>query len=92
MATGSYLTQNHSRSQSEIQGDLHKCSKGMDVCKCIMPVRHGCPLSIQQNESSLNRLVVEVEEWGTLKPGCSSKLGWNGAKSYCHLHCAQNCK
>ncbi|GFX99302.1 transposon Ty3-I Gag-Pol polyprotein [Trichonephila clavipes] len=23
MATGSYLTQNHSRSQSEIQGDLH---------------------------------------------------------------------
>ncbi|GFV75768.1 uncharacterized protein TNCV_1756961 [Trichonephila clavipes] len=24
MATGSYLTQNHSRSQSEIQGDLHK--------------------------------------------------------------------
>ncbi|GFV04576.1 hypothetical protein TNCV_294531 [Trichonephila clavipes] len=25
MATGSYLTPNHSRSQSEIQGDLHKC-------------------------------------------------------------------
>ncbi|GFX38082.1 hypothetical protein TNCV_3836811 [Trichonephila clavipes] len=25
MAAGSYLTQNHSRSQSEIQGDLHKC-------------------------------------------------------------------
>ncbi|GFW61430.1 hypothetical protein TNCV_346781 [Trichonephila clavipes] len=24
MATGSYLTPNHSRSQSEIQGDLHK--------------------------------------------------------------------
>ncbi|GFX60710.1 hypothetical protein TNCV_4976861 [Trichonephila clavipes] len=31
MATGSYLTQNHSRSQSEIQGDLHKrmsCIRG----------------------------------------------------------------
>ncbi|GFX97170.1 hypothetical protein TNCV_556601 [Trichonephila clavipes] len=27
MATGSYLTPNHSRSQSEIKGDLHICSK-----------------------------------------------------------------
>ncbi|GFW89137.1 hypothetical protein TNCV_2685711 [Trichonephila clavipes] len=27
MATGSYLTQNHSRSQSEIQGDLHNYMK-----------------------------------------------------------------
>ncbi|GFY07857.1 hypothetical protein TNCV_4287931 [Trichonephila clavipes] len=26
MSTGSSLTQNYSRSQSEIQGDLHKCS------------------------------------------------------------------
>ncbi|GFW37947.1 hypothetical protein TNCV_4631481 [Trichonephila clavipes] len=27
MATGSALTQNHSRSQSEIQGDLHKLAR-----------------------------------------------------------------
>ncbi|GFW53524.1 hypothetical protein TNCV_4814301 [Trichonephila clavipes] len=31
MATGSYLTPNYSRSQSEIQGDLHKMSLNMST-------------------------------------------------------------
>ncbi|GFX30995.1 hypothetical protein TNCV_2024981 [Trichonephila clavipes] len=45
MATGSYLTPNYSRSQSEIQGDLHKLSVlsmhyHMRLSRCDIDINH----------------------------------------------------
>ncbi|GFS76514.1 hypothetical protein TNCV_1621321 [Trichonephila clavipes] len=45
MATGSYLTPNYSRSQSEIQGDLHRLTSElhrplycfMEICRSVNP-------------------------------------------------------
>ncbi|GFX07608.1 hypothetical protein TNCV_4158781 [Trichonephila clavipes] len=52
----------------------------MDVCKCIIPERHGGTLNSRQAASPLVRLVEKKERWK------ASKLGWNRAKSYCHLY------
>ncbi|GFT89274.1 transposable element Tcb1 transposase [Trichonephila clavipes] len=60
----------------------------MDVCKCIVPSRHGGTLSSRRAASPLVRLVAgdERRESSDPPPGYSpSKLGWNRAKSYCHL-------
>ncbi|GFW65127.1 hypothetical protein TNCV_393931 [Trichonephila clavipes] len=64
----------------------------MDVCKCIMPSRHGSTLSRRKAASPLVRLVAGDERWEDPDPtpGCSpSKLWWNRTKSYCHLYGAQ---
>ncbi|GFX84041.1 hypothetical protein TNCV_4858491 [Trichonephila clavipes] len=65
----------------------------MDVCKCILPSRHGGTLNRHRAASPLVRLVAgdERREAPDPPPGCSpSKLGWNRAKSYCHLYGAQD--
>ncbi|GFY05214.1 hypothetical protein TNCV_2206601 [Trichonephila clavipes] len=58
----------------------------MNVCKCIVSSWYS-----RRAASPLMRLVAGKERWeATDSPsGCSSKLGWNRAKSYCHLHGAQ---
>ncbi|GFV97031.1 hypothetical protein TNCV_3526171 [Trichonephila clavipes] len=55
--------------------------EGMDVCKCIVPSRHGgCKSSREVGGRGR-------EVGGPCPPGCSpSRLGWNQAKSYCHLN------
>ncbi|GFX31775.1 hypothetical protein TNCV_171081 [Trichonephila clavipes] len=61
----------------------------MDVCKCIVPLRHGYTLNSRRASSPLVRLVEGEEKWEG--KGCSSsKLRRNSAKSYCHLHAAQS--
>ncbi|GFW12036.1 hypothetical protein TNCV_4531011 [Trichonephila clavipes] len=66
----------------------------MDVCKCILPMCHGGTQNIRLAKSPLERL-VEEEEGGGLYPRpagyCPSKMGYNGAKPFCHLHGAQSC-
>ncbi|GFW54945.1 hypothetical protein TNCV_2785601 [Trichonephila clavipes] len=64
----------------------------MNVCKCIVPSRHGGTLNSRRAASLLVRLVAGDERWKAPNPppGCSlPKLGWNREKSYCHLYCAQ---
>ncbi|GFW15148.1 hypothetical protein TNCV_172951 [Trichonephila clavipes] len=63
----------------------------MDVYKCIVPSRHGGTLYSRRAASPLVRLVAGDERWEAPDPSprCSSKLGWNQAKSYCHLYGAQ---
>ncbi|GFW36958.1 uncharacterized protein TNCV_5018571 [Trichonephila clavipes] len=39
--------------------------KGMDVCKCIVPARHGGTLNSRRAASSLERLVEGEERWKT---------------------------
>ncbi|GFU06665.1 hypothetical protein TNCV_4352611 [Trichonephila clavipes] len=55
----------------------------MDVCKCIVPLRHS---------AFADWLVEGVERWEALDhPRCPpSKLGWKQAKSNCHLYGAQS--
>ncbi|GFW90384.1 hypothetical protein TNCV_3509321 [Trichonephila clavipes] len=60
--------------------------EAMDVCKCIVPSQHGGTLNSHRAASPLVRLVGGP--WSP--PGCSSKLGWKGAKSFCHLYGAQS--
>ncbi|GFW45939.1 hypothetical protein TNCV_4496581 [Trichonephila clavipes] len=56
MATGSYLTPIYSRSQSEVQGDLHKCSKPQDRNSFDRRTQHiATPLS-----NDLQRVIIEV--------------------------------
>ncbi|GFW21999.1 hypothetical protein TNCV_4822811 [Trichonephila clavipes] len=65
----------------------------MDVSKCIVPSRHGGTLNSRRAASPFLRLVEEKEKRKApvTTPVCSlSKLGWNGAKSYCHLHGAHS--
>ncbi|GFX25883.1 hypothetical protein TNCV_2640251 [Trichonephila clavipes] len=57
----------------------------MDVCKYMVHLRHGGTLNSRRATSPLVRLVAPDP------PGCSAlKLGWNRAKSYCHLNGAQS--
>ncbi|GFS86101.1 hypothetical protein TNCV_1583471 [Trichonephila clavipes] len=52
----------------------------MDVCKCIVPLRHGGTLNSRRAASPLMRLVEGEERWEPPYPpsGCSpSKLGWS---------------
>ncbi|GFU62039.1 uncharacterized protein TNCV_717641 [Trichonephila clavipes] len=56
------------------------------------PSWHGGILNSCRAASSLVRLVAGDERWEAPdpSPGCSpSKLGWNRAKSHCHLYGAQ---
>ncbi|GFU24122.1 hypothetical protein TNCV_2007151 [Trichonephila clavipes] len=61
----------------------------MDVCKCIVPLRHGGTTNSHRAASPLVRLVDGEERWETPDPSPGSKLGWDRAKSYCHLHGTQ---
>ncbi|GFV05033.1 hypothetical protein TNCV_222501 [Trichonephila clavipes] len=64
----------------------------MDVCKCIVPSRHGGTLNSRLGVSPLVRLVEGKERLELLDPTVfsPSKLEWNRAKSYCHLHGVQD--
>ncbi|GFX20578.1 hypothetical protein TNCV_3489341 [Trichonephila clavipes] len=62
MATGSALTQNYSRSQSEIQGDLHKCNDqlealhpgvGFDATSTIQDISTNFPAQTRHSTSML---------------------------------------
>ncbi|GFV54048.1 hypothetical protein TNCV_2768411 [Trichonephila clavipes] len=64
----------------------------MNVCKCIVLLRHGGTLNNYRASSPLVMLVEGKERWEAPDPplGYSlSKLEWNQAKPYCHLYCAQ---
>ncbi|GFV22200.1 hypothetical protein TNCV_2674421 [Trichonephila clavipes] len=64
----------------------------IDVCKRLVSSSHGGTLNIRRATSSLVKLVAGNERWENPDPppGCSpSKLGWNRAKSYCHLYGSQ---
>ncbi|GFU48573.1 hypothetical protein TNCV_1439471 [Trichonephila clavipes] len=66
--------------------------KDMDICKCIVLLRHGVTINSSLAASPLTWLLDGKERWEALEPppGCSpSKLGWNQAKSYCHLYGSQ---
>ncbi|GFX29226.1 uncharacterized protein TNCV_3217601 [Trichonephila clavipes] len=63
----------------------------MDVCKCIVPSRHG-GINSRRAASPLVRLVEEEERWEASDPSPWNyplKLGRNRAKSYCHMYGAQ---
>ncbi|GFU72166.1 uncharacterized protein TNCV_3153021 [Trichonephila clavipes] len=61
----------------------------MDVCKCILPLRYGGAPNSRRAASPLVWLVEGEDRWKA--PGHpSSKLGWNRAKSFCHLPSAQS--
>ncbi|GFT57878.1 uncharacterized protein TNCV_4865861 [Trichonephila clavipes] len=50
----------------------------MDVCKCIVPARHGGTLNSRRAANPLGRLVARDERWETLDPLCtvfSLKIG-----------------
>ncbi|GFX05407.1 putative transposase [Trichonephila clavipes] len=59
----------------------------MVVCKCIVPALHGVILNSRRAASPLVKLVEGEERWEASDcPQCSLlKLGWNPAKSFCHL-------
>ncbi|GFW31834.1 hypothetical protein TNCV_5040041 [Trichonephila clavipes] len=64
----------------------------MDICKCIVPLRHGSTLKSRRAASPIVRLVERDERGEATDPplGCSpSKLGWKRAQLYCHLYGAQ---
>ncbi|GFU87397.1 hypothetical protein TNCV_2716821 [Trichonephila clavipes] len=64
----------------------------IDVCKCIVSLRHGGTLNSRRAASPFVRLVEAEDRWEAPDPHpqCSpSKLGWNRAKSYYHLYGAQ---
>ncbi|GFT24046.1 hypothetical protein TNCV_2063221 [Trichonephila clavipes] len=65
--------------------------EGIDVCKCIVPSRHGDTINSRRAASSFVRLVEGGKRWVALTTPRfpSSKLGRKRAKSYCHLHGAQ---
>ncbi|GFW05269.1 hypothetical protein TNCV_3357881 [Trichonephila clavipes] len=65
----------------------------MNVRKCIVPSWHGSTLNSHRAASPLFGLEGGDERWEAPDPlqGCSaSKLGWNRAKSHCHLYGAQS--
>ncbi|GFV65507.1 uncharacterized protein TNCV_1737441 [Trichonephila clavipes] len=69
-----------------------KPGEDKDVCKCIVPLRHGGTLNTRRAASPLVWLVEGVERWEAPDhPRClPSKLGWKRAKSYFHLYGAQS--
>ncbi|GFX30454.1 hypothetical protein TNCV_3461051 [Trichonephila clavipes] len=92
MATGSSLTQNYSRSQSEIQGDLHNCSmqfisinfkphldKSDDQNVCVYQLwMIFLPHSLYSGCNP--RLVTE---WARIPPAMDSRLEWKAAHPFC---------
>ncbi|GFU56993.1 uncharacterized protein TNCV_1778671 [Trichonephila clavipes] len=52
--------------KAKVQGDQglgSNLGEGMDVCKCIVPLRHGGTLDSRQASRPLVRLVEEEESW-----------------------------
>ncbi|GFV51566.1 hypothetical protein TNCV_3729371 [Trichonephila clavipes] len=68
-----------------------KAGESMDVCKCLVPLKHGTSNS-HRAASPLVKLVEGEERWET--PNNSryspSKLGFNQGKLYRHLQDAQS--
>ncbi|GFV42474.1 hypothetical protein TNCV_289611 [Trichonephila clavipes] len=62
----------------------------MDVCECIVPLRHGDTLNSSRVASPFVRLVEGEERWKVSDQSAPSKLGWNRAKSYYHMYSAQS--
>ncbi|GFX30548.1 uncharacterized protein TNCV_3461991 [Trichonephila clavipes] len=60
----------------------------MDVCKCIVPVRHGGTLNSRQAASPLMRLVKGEERWeASDHPHSVLPLNWNGIEPNCTVTC-----
>ncbi|GFY03370.1 hypothetical protein TNCV_1173281 [Trichonephila clavipes] len=60
-----------------------------DVCKCIVPLRHGGTLNSSRATSPFVRLVEGEEKWEALLTDPRvflSKLGWKLVKTYWHPH------
>ncbi|GFX82783.1 hypothetical protein TNCV_385761 [Trichonephila clavipes] len=57
----------------------------MDICKCIVPLRHGGTLNSRLAASPLVWLAEVEERWEVLRV-FPSKLGWKRTISYCPLH------
>ncbi|GFV72520.1 hypothetical protein TNCV_2763841 [Trichonephila clavipes] len=67
--------------------------EGMDVCKCIVPVRHGGTRNIHPAASPLVRLVEGEERFPCLNWGGGVAIyhlfgEFRRANSYCHLYAA----
>ncbi|GFX38159.1 hypothetical protein TNCV_3837581 [Trichonephila clavipes] len=74
------------------QGFGSNSGEGLDVCKYIVPLRHGVTLNNHRAASPLVRLVEGEERWKAPSsfPQCSpSTSGWNRAKSYYNMYRAQ---
>ncbi|GFU72543.1 hypothetical protein TNCV_22251 [Trichonephila clavipes] len=63
-----------------------------DVCKSIVPLRHGDTLNSHRAAGPLVRLVEGEERWEVADHlrMFSLKIPGNKAKLYCHLHDAQS--
>ncbi|GFX19112.1 uncharacterized protein TNCV_3012561 [Trichonephila clavipes] len=61
----------------------------MDICKCIVPLRHGDTVNSSRVASPLVRL-VEGEEMWEASDHLQSVLPQHLAKTYCHLYGAQS--
>ncbi|GFW78055.1 uncharacterized protein TNCV_135251 [Trichonephila clavipes] len=72
--------------QTDISSQVH-LGEGMNVCKCIVPLRHAGWLFSHRTASPHVRL---VEGPSPASGFSTSKLGWNRSKSFCHLHGAQS--
>ncbi|GFU76944.1 hypothetical protein TNCV_4521001 [Trichonephila clavipes] len=66
MATGSSLTQNYSRSQSEIQGDLHKSDQG-DTPEIMDEILTARDLELEVNEDDIEELIMGHEDKLTIE-------------------------
>ncbi|GFW57372.1 transposable element Tcb1 transposase [Trichonephila clavipes] len=77
----------HIAKETTPEGLGSNTGEDMDVCKSIVPSRHGGTPNSRRAASPLVRLVKgdERREAGS----GPSKLGWNRAKSFCHLYGAQ---
>ncbi|GFS67527.1 hypothetical protein TNCV_1419981 [Trichonephila clavipes] len=82
-----FQNQRQSTLKESLGLDAGEC---IDVCKCIVPSRHGGTLNSRRAANPHLRLVEEEESWKTHRECSLSKLEWNRAKSYCHLHGAQS--
>ncbi|GFV68264.1 uncharacterized protein TNCV_1875461 [Trichonephila clavipes] len=64
---------------------------GMDVCKCIVPSRHGDTLNSRRAENPLVRLVGGKERWrereGPDYPQCDLPQNWGGKGLNCTVIC-----
>ncbi|GFW11508.1 hypothetical protein TNCV_3810271 [Trichonephila clavipes] len=76
-----------------VEGVGSNIGEDMDVCKCIVPSRQEGTLNSRRAAGPLDlgEKGRDVGDLSPLSPECSpSKLGWNRAKPYCHLHGAQS--
>ncbi|GFW66210.1 uncharacterized protein TNCV_1711091 [Trichonephila clavipes] len=77
------------KSSEQVLGSNPK--EGIEVCKSIIPVRHGVTLNIRRTNP--RERLMEKRDRRPCSPPRSppSKLWQNEAKLYCHLHGTQTC-